>query len=266
MGMECIRQLGGKNNTIDFLGKMMRKLFSGLAIAVLCACTTLLVGPFNFTYSPIKTQTFEIATWHKTNNAKDPIHIYIEGDGRAFNSQGQPTDNPTPRDMFLRNLVGQDEHTNIAYIGRPCQFVDDPTCKQSDWTDGRFSANAVDAVAVAIKTVAKGRPIILVGYSGGAMISGLIIQRHPEMNIQKWITIAGVLNHADWTEHFGDQPLSKSLDMCTLPRIKQLHYVAENDTTVPVALSRKWIADERNLVVVPDAKHNLMPGIEINFK
>lgn len=243
----------------------MKKLFLGLAFIGLCACTTLLVGPYNFTYSPIKTDTFEIATWYKTNNAKDPIHVYIEGDGRAFNSQGQPTDNPTPRDMFLRNLVGVDNHTNVAYIGRPCQFVTSEICTQDDWTSGRFSTDAVDSVANAIKTVAKGRPIILIGYSGGAMISGLIINRHPEMNIQKWITIAGVLNHADWTEHFGDNPLDKSLNMDALPRIKQIHYAAEDDKTVPVELIKKWVSPN-NLIIIPDAKHNLMPGLKIDFE
>ena len=243
----------------------MKRLSILLFATLVCACTSLLVGPYNFTYSPIKTKTFEIATWHKTANAKDAIHIYVEGDGRAFNAQGQPTDDPTPRDMMLRNLVGSDNHTNVAYIGRPCQFVKSPNCSVSDWTDGRFSVDAVDSVAEAIKTIAKGRPVVLIGYSGGAMITGLIIQRHPEINVKKWITIAGVLNHKDWTEYFDDKPLDKSLDMGALPQINQMHFAAEKDTVVPVSLSQKWTSG-KNLVILPNAKHGFMPGIEIDFE
>ena len=103
--------------------------------------------------------------------------------------------------------------------------------------------------------VAAARPVVLIGYSGGALASGLIIQKYPQINVAKWITIAGVLNHADWTEYFGDSPLKSSINMNTLPRIQQTHYVAENDQTVPNSLSFKWTGGA-NTVVVPGATHD----------
>ena len=110
-------------------------------------------------------------------------------------------------------------------------------------------------MATAVTQVAAARPVVLIGYSGGALASGLIIQKYPRINVEKWITIAGVLNHADWTEYFGDSPLKSSINMNTLPRIQQTHYVAENDQTVPNSLSFKWTGGA-NTVVVPGATHD----------
>ena len=231
---------------------------------ILGGCTSTLVGPYSFTYIPIRTDTFDIATWQATTNTTSPIHIYIEGDGYAFNKYGQPTKDPTPRKFLMRNLAARDEAPNVAYIGRPCQYIKNNKCDVSDWTDGRFSSDAVDAVYNAIKIVAKGRPIILIGYSGGAMISGLIIKKHPDLNVKKWITVAGVLNHADWTKHFGDSPLNKSLNMNPLPRISQTHYIAEHDSVVPNSLSYKW-ANKADIVVVPDATHTNFSDLKIDF-
>ena len=114
-----------------------------------------------------------------------------------------------------------------------------------------------------IKQIAQNRPLILIGYSGGALLSGLIIQQNPDINVQEWITIAGVLNHNDWTSYFGDKPLNKSIDLYTLPHVQQKHYIAEKDSVVPYELSQKWT--NNNLIVIPNATHNNFPNIKINF-
>ncbi len=231
---------------------------------VLTACTGALVDPYSFTYIPVSGGDFEIATWQHVTNASTPIHIYIEGDGYAFNTHGQPTRDPTPRKHIVRKMAGDDTSPNVVYMARPCQYIHGKNCDTSDWTDGRFSQNVLDSMHTAIKTIAKGRPIILIGYSGGAMISGLLIKQHPELNVKKWITVAGVLNHQEWTNYFNDTPLSQSLNLNGLPHISQIHYIAENDTVVPNSLSRKWIPAS-SLVVIENAKHDSFPALNINF-
>jgi hypothetical protein len=86
------------------------------------------------------------------------------------------------------------------------------------------------------------------------MVSGLVIQQHPEINVQKWVTIAGVLNHHDWTQYFDDAPLVKSENMTQLPQINQMHYVAEHDSVVPYEMSKKWIPDDK-IIIVPNTNH-----------
>lgn len=214
--------------------------------------------------TPINSDLFQIVNIEKITDENFPIHIYIEGDGHAFDAAGRPTADPTPRGRFMRDLAAADASPNVAYIARPCQFEMDETCRPVDWTSGRFSRRVIDSMAVAVEHVAGNRPIILIGYSGGALVSGLIIQNYPQINVQKWITIAGVLNHSDWTAYFGDDALSHSLDLNVLPNIPQTHYVAQNDKTVPIELSTKW-TQGKNLIIVPNATHNKFPELKLNF-
>lgn len=235
-----------------------------LFVFLLSGCVADWHAPDSFIYQPIKTELFEIASWQKITDNNAPIHIYIEGDGRAFNAHGVPTDNPTPHDTFMRDLAASDSSANVVYIARPCQFIMSPSCTQSDWTDGRFSTRIIDSMAAAISDVAGKRPIILIGYSGGAMISGLIIQQNPDMDVRQWITIAGVLNHSEWTNYFGDSPLTKSVDLDELPNIAQTHYVGQYDKTVPIALTRR-VAHNDDIVIVPNATHSDFGELRLNF-
>ena len=213
---------------------------------------------------PGRNDLYSVATIQNMSESNAPVHIYIEGDGRSFDFRGQPTSDPTPRSKFMRRMAAADKSANVAYIARPCQFVMDKKCEKSNWSDGRFSSAMVDSVADAIKNIAGKRPVILVGFSGGAMISGLIIQNHPDIDVKQWITIAGVLNHNDWTKYFGDALLTNSLNMNTLPRVSQVHYIAENDKTVPYSLSKKWIGKNK-MVTIQNADHDTIPIIALEF-
>lgn len=232
-------------------------------LLILCGCVT--PNPPSDILLSTSPDLFSVAATVRDSNNKLPVHIYIEGDGNAFNGVGRPTSDPTPRGTTVRDMVAADDYPNVAYIARPCQFYMDPKCTVHDWTDGRFSKPIIDSVANAIKQIAKGRPVILIGYSGGAMVSGLVIKNNPDINIKKWITIAGVLNHHDWTEYFGDAPLSASMDMTTLPNVSQHHFVAANDRVVPPELSKKWIPAQK-MTIIPDATHTHFPQSFIIIK
>jgi len=206
---------------------------------------------------------YDIAYWARDTDPRALVRIYIEGDGHAFDGHGRPTRDPTPRGHLVRDWVAADTSPNVAYLARPCQYVMSPECTTHDWTDARFSQDIITEMSAAVRRIAHGRPVVLVGYSGGAMISGLIIEQNPDLNVREWITVAGVLNHADWTTYFSDSPLSGSLNMNTLPRVSARHYVAENDKVVPRALSQRWIGVE-NLIVVPNAIHNNFPDFIVD--
>ena len=239
-------------------------MWRGIIAFLLVGCVGIGATDDMVVVAPTRHDLYDVATLQKITTANDPVHIYIEGDGHAFDDMGASTNNPTPKSRLVRDMAAADNAPNVAYIARPCQFVMDEKCNPTDWTTGRFSRAMVDSVASAIKTIVDNRPVILVGYSGGAMISGLIIQNHPELNIKKWITIAGVLNHSDWTQYFGDAPLIHSLNLNTLPRVLATHYVAEHDKVVPKTLSEKWLADEQ-VIVVPNATHGDIKIRNLNF-
>lgn len=210
------------------------------------------------------TGDYTIVFWQRDMSDTAPVHIYIEGDGHAFDGHGRPTADPTPRSSAVRDLALRDTGPNVVYMARPCQYIMSPSCNVHDWTDGRFSENIITDMSNAVRWGARGRPIVLVGYSGGAMITGLIIQNNPDINVEKWVTVAGVLNHADWTQYFGDTPLSRSLNMNELPRVPQLHYVAEKDKVVPLELSRKWT--DGNIEIIPNATHGNLKNVTLNLQ
>ena len=225
----------------------------------LCGCRGIAV-PDSFRYKEIETDTYKLASWQKITDKESPIRIYIEGDGYAFNHLGYPTTNPTPRGTFLREIAFNDPNPNVVYLARPCQFVKDAKCNVKDWTTGRFSQDIVDATGQAIKEISRRQPIILVGYSGGALLSGLVINQNQKMPVKKWITLAGVLNHTSWTNYFNDAPLVDSVDLEKMPKVDQIHFVGEKDKTVPLELAKKW----SEVQVIQNATHD-SGWNELNF-
>ena len=233
---------------------------------LLCSCAAAWRPADDFAPIPVQAGKFDIVTYQKNTDTQAPVHIYIEGDGHSFDAYGAPTGDPTPRSTLVRDLAMRDKAPNVVYMARPCQFIMSPACAETYWTDGRFSAAVLNSMGAAVTRVAADRPIVLIGYSGGAMVGGLIIKRNPALPIKKWITIAGVLNHADWTAYFGDTPLRESLDLKRLPDVRALHYVGADDDVVPMELSQKWIDDESQIVVVPGAGHENFADLDIDFE
>lgn len=231
---------------------------------LMAGCAATWHAPSDFTYTPISAGKYTLATYQHLSDTTSPIHIYIEGDGNSFNARGVPTSDPTPNGTFVRDMATRDKSPNVVYLARPCQYIMSPACTRSDWTDGRFSADIIDSMTHAIKHLAQNRPIVLIGYSGGAMVSGIIINQNPDMNIAHWITVAGVLNHSDWTAHFGDKPLTKSLNMTALPRVPQTHYIVSGDRVVPNHLSHKWAGAEK-LIEITNATHDRIPELHLDF-
>ena len=233
---------------------------------LLCSCTVACRPVEDFAFVPVHAGKFDIATYQKNTDPHAPVHIYIEGDGHAFDAYGAPTGDPTPRGTMVRDLAMRYLGPNVVYMARPCQFIMSEKCNEKYWTDGRFAPAVINSVAAAVTQVAAGRPIVMIGYSGGAMVSGLIIKRNPSLPVKKWITIAGVLNHADWTAYFGDTPLRQSLNLKQLPDVRALHYVGADDDVVPMELSRKWIGDNDKIIIVPNADHDDFADLDIDFE
>lgn len=222
---------------------------------LLTGCVSTLQIPDIFVRQDIQTDSYTLVSWSKVTDASHSVRIYLEGDGHAFNFEGQPTNDPTPKGSFLRDIAFHDPNPNVVYLARPCQYVMSPCCTKKDWTTGRFSPAIVQATTQAIRTLSKGQDIILIGYSGGAMLSGLVITRAQDLPIQQWKTIAGLLNHTRWTQSAHLQPLKDSLDLKALPQIPQEHYFGGKDSVVDYRLY-SGLVNSSDCHVVPNAKHD----------
>ncbi|MBR6675447.1 MAG: alpha/beta hydrolase [Alphaproteobacteria bacterium] len=239
----------------------MKKILITLLMACLCGCSAKNV----LTDYRFQTQTvppFVVASWFKVDAVGQPIRIYIEGDGNAFDGRGYPTDNPTPKSTFLREIAANDPNPNVVYLGRPCQYLQAGACSESVWTNGRFSEEVIGSMEKAVFNLmkkARASKAILIGYSGGAQIAGQIAVRNPE-KISYIITLAGVLDHKAWSDYHGDEPLTQSLNLADkksdFDKIPQHHFVGAKDDVVPPELTQEFIASDDKITVVPKASHN----------
>lgn len=237
--------------------KSILKIF--IYLLLLNGCSSITV-PNNFVYKEIKTDTFTLASWQKITQTNGVYKIYIEGDGYAFDRYGRPTQNPTPKGTFVRKLAFGDKNDNVIYLARPCQYVTSPICSQRHWTTARFAPEVINATFEAIRQIAGNSPIVLVGFSGGAQVGGLVTSAKQGLNVKKIITIAGNLDHEAWVKYHDLLPLNESLNLAdyydNFMEIPQIHYVGKNDKVIPPHLVQNFIKNKASVIVVAGANHN----------
>ncbi len=209
---------------------------------------------------------FDLQLYRRDSTAPGPLFVYIEGDGAAYLDPRTPSSDPTPIDPLALRLAAADPGTAVAYVARPCQFApgrSDRHCAIADWTNRRFSPEAVAAVDDAIAREharAPARPLVLIGYSGGGVIAALVATRRSDVALL--ITIAAPLDIVDWTHRLALSPLTGSRspldDAAALAKVRQVDFAGERDATVPVETIRGAVAKLQpgaRLVVVPGFDH-----------
>jgi len=194
----------------------------------------------------------------------DTLSIYIEGDGLAWLTPDQPSDDPSPVDPLALRLALAQPHGTAAYLARPGQFnapAPSTVCPPDYWTDRRFAPEVIDATNAAIdqlKARFAARHLVLVGYSGGGAVAALAAARRSD--VARLITVAGNLDHRNWTTLHRLRPLSGSLnpadEIGALQQIPQWHLVGALDENVTPDLVRGFAAlfpaDRRPQVSVID--------------
>ncbi len=217
----------------------------------------------------IPTDKFVLSAYVPKNRAKaDTLTVYIEGDGLAWLSPSQASDDPTPRNPIGLELALRDPQGAAAYLARPCQYVeanDTKNCRQFYWTNGRFAPEVIEASDQAI-SVLKQRVgainLVLVGYSGGGAVAALVAAHRKD--VVRLVTIAGNLDHRAWTAQYHVPPLDGSLNPAdewrALLHIPQKHFVGERDEVVSRhvadSYASRFPSDQRpEIVTVPNFDH-----------
>ena len=186
------------------------------------------------------------------------LTVYLEGDGLAWLSASRPSLNPTPMNPLALKLALKDSTGVVAYLGRPCQYTTQSACSQRDWTSARFAPEVIEATQLALnqlvqdlvkewvvlRSVSGSNPEIkiqlhLVGYSGGAAVA--LLAAAGRTDVVRVTTVAGNLDHAEWTQRLRLTPLTHSLNPADfgtkLRTIPQIHWVGGKDNVVP-----PWVA------------------------
>lgn len=241
----------------------MNKKRAGLAIAALINLSFLLIGCVSadprqqaneiaarsgLLSKNLQTEPFLIATWSRIVPPVNSLRVYIEGDGFAWKSRTQASDDPTPRNPTGLMLAAADKSDNVLYLARPCQFIGPPlpvSCSVSWWTNKRFSPEVIDVMDNVLSQVVTRYPGVkleLVGYSGGGNIAALLAARRSDVHSLR--TVAGNLDvaYVNALHHVTAMPdavnaIDSASALRTLP---QIHFSGDADKTVPPTVARRF--------------------------
>lgn len=205
-----------------------------------------------FEYSVINTSSFSLASFHRGLDvlSNDDIHIYIEGDGRAWARRNKPSLDPTPDKPLVLNLAIADPAKTIIYLARPCQYLLDLNkgfCAKKLWTSHRYSTEVIDVMDQAITSIAgSSQNLVLIGYSGGGTIAALLAAKRTD--VVGLVTIAANLDHESWTQFhqvsklYGSQnAIEVAQDIAEIP---QVHFVGKKDINIPVNIVNSFVENQ----------------------
>lgn len=190
------------------------------------------------------------------------IHVYLEGDGRPWETRHRIASDPTPVNPLALKLLLRDP-ASVLYVGRPCYqgFAHAEGCRPALWTKERYSPEVVESMVSAIDRTlppSERPPITLIGYSGGGVLAMLIAERLD--GVVGVITVAANLDIDAWADHHGYSRLVGSLNPARRgplgPHIRQIHLAGDHDRQVP-----PWTI-ERFRKVNPDASFKSIPGFD----
>jgi pimeloyl-ACP methyl ester carboxylesterase len=174
-----------------------------------------------------------------TLSEADTLNIFIEGDGKPGVA------------LELAQKVGG----NTVYIARPCQYMMGNrlnTCNKSLWTSHRYSQSVVDSMnraVTAMKLRFHATKVRLIGYSGGGAVASIIASNRDDIDLL--VTVAGNLDHEQWTSFNHSDPLDGSLNPvdfgASLENVEQVHLVGERDDIVPGSVLTSYLGRLKRL-------------------
>jgi pimeloyl-ACP methyl ester carboxylesterase len=182
---------------------------------------------------------FELRGFAATRPPRDPLIVFIDGDGSPWIDGGRRVSaDPTPRVPLALDLA-RVTPGSVLYLGRPCYFElqGPPACSPVLWTSRRYSPQVVASLVAAASRYAvahRFHRVLLVGYSGGGTLAALMTRSMPD--VAGLVTIAGNLDPRAWARWHGYLPLTGSLDPALEPPppgLPQWHLLGGKDTNVP---------------------------------
>ena len=227
-----------------------------------------IAGKAGFTKEYIKAGDFTLMTYQRFNRRSDSINIYIEGDGRAWETKYRLSDDPTPSNPVALRLAVADPADNIAYIARPGQYPLSgiPECGSKYWSGFRFAEEVINSFNRTIdrlKEKSRARHVELVGYSGGGAIAVLVAARRSDVVALR--TVAGNLNPKAFCKYHHVSRLEGSMDPMDVAQetllLPQRHFVGAKDLVVPEFIAQSFVKQEGDrtydrITIVAGATHS----------
>ena len=227
-----------------------------------------IAGKAGFSIEYIKAGSFTLMTYQKFHKQSDSINIYIEGDGRAWETKHELSLDPTPSNPLALKLASLDPADNIAYVARPGQYSASgiPDCDSKYWSNDRFAPEVIESMDKAIdilKEKSGAKYVSLIGYSGGGAIAVLVAARRSDIIAIR--TVAGNLNTLAFCVYHHVSQLKGSINPLDAARvvahIPQRHFVGSKDKIVPLAIVESFVKMEGDK---DDGRIYLLDGVSHN--
>lgn len=185
---------------------------------------------------------FSMQGYGRFSKSKEPLTVYIEGDGHAWERYG-PANNPTPINPLALRLAAADQSANVLYLARPCQYLSD-NCPVKYWTSHRMAREVIVSYREILAKISRQHGVEqlrLVGFSGGGGVVALLAAEiKEEYSIVDVRTVAGNLDHRLWTQQLALIPMNGSLNPADIAEqirdIPQRHFMGVNDRVIPASL------------------------------
>lgn len=205
--------------------------------------------------------------YRTTAEAKgDELRVYLAGDGRAFLNRYTVAADPTPEHHLTLRLMLQDPGPAV-FVSRPCYYgtLALSPCDPALWTTERYSDAVVSSIAGALESgpaAWHGRPLHLIGYSGGGVIALKLAARLP--GVRQVTTLASPLDTDAWTGLHGYTPLAAGQNPALLgtwpPAIRQLHLAGADDKHVPPGINTAF--EQRMQVLGAEVRFITLQGYD----
>lgn len=232
-----------------------------MGVLLLSGCAGIPDTPNGFNQTTVETEHFSFYTLQKQNMKKGhPIRFYIEGDG-----------NPNPRTPVALKMAMQDEHQNVVYLTRPCQYLENELCKnKAIYKEARFHREIIQEMAeLSVHFIQKYKApsVEFIGYDGGGTMALLLGTQIPITT--QVITVAGLLNTSA-QQHLHEDTVHPTDQKDILARIPQVHYVGGKDDVAPRRSAERFVARLTNpksakVKVFPDMSHSGWENVSFRF-
>ena len=233
---------------------------AGIGVLAACAMTSNLhmrsevadriASPAWMIERQIPAAPFSLTAYERIHKRHAPANVYIEGDGLAWLSRTQISQDPTPKNPVSLHLASKDMAKNVIYLARPCQYSGmlerDTPCEPTYWTNQRYAPTVVESYNTALNEIRRRYNIKgfnLIGFSGGGTISALLAANRDD--VLSFRTIAGNLDHRAHSDYHNVSYLEGSLNprdfSGKLKYVPQIHYIGGQDQIVPPTVLHSYL-------------------------
>lgn len=215
-------------------------------------------------FLPLRLEAGDFVLRGWLREGRGTLHVYIEGDGHAWETATRLSGDPTPhRPTGFLLAAADDSSCPVLYLARPCQYVegaDRRNCRDAVWADERYGDRVVRSLDAAISTVMRrvhAGDVALYGFSGGGALAALLTERRKDVVFL--CTVAANLDTDAWVRHHGLRPLAGSLNparrKAETAAVPQRHAAGSEDQVCPPFLAADWCRG------LPDCTVTVVPGM-----